>query len=512
MRLPLLSWPALASFTLSALAQTNTPPIHPISLQECMDLALKHNLDVQIERFNPEIARLNLGGAYGAYDPEFSVSAREEYVDQPGEVDPKKSGLDYPYQLKTETVEPSLSGRLPTGLTYDLGASFNNVNGLTDFTSNPKDAELFPPLGLRQTNEYVAFTGITLRQPLLKDFWIDSTRQRIWVNKKTLKISELAVRYQIMNVLTKVQLAYFDLVFAREGLKVQETALALARQLLSETRRRVEVGDLPPLESTQAESQVESAQANVIAAQDALSQAADALKNLVTDDFKTWADTALEPTDPLVPTVVALDRSQSWQNALSARPDYLQAKLDLERRDILVRYDFNQLFPSLDVIGSYGVRASQNSFEAAASDLRDLSHPSYSYGVVFSVPLGNQTARNRYKATRAERQQALLQFKKLEQDILVQIDIAVKSAQSYFKRLNATRAARVFAEAALEAEQKKFANGLSTSFLVLEYQQRLTDARSVELRVLADYRKSLAQLSLAEGSTLEKNHVSVGLR
>ena len=511
MRSSLISWLTLASVAVSACAQTNTSSTRPISLNECVQLALQHNLDLQIERLTPEIARFNLTGAYGYYDPSFTMTARQDYVDQPGELDPKKPNIDFPYQQTVDSFEPGLSGRLPTGLTYDLGATFNSINARTDF-SLTKDADLFAPTGIRRTNDFAAFAGITLRQPLLKDFWIDSTRQRIWVNKKTLKISELALRQQIMNVVTKVQLAYFETVFAHEKVKVEENALALARQLLSETRRRVELGDLPPLEATQAESQAESAQASLMAAQESFFEQGDALKNLLHDDFKSWADTILEPTDALLPVVSILDRSQSWQAALTTRPDYLQAKLDLERRDIMVRYEFNQLFPSLDLIGSYGTLAAEDTFEATAGDLRNFRHPSYRYGVLFSVPLGNQTARGRYKATRAERQQALLQFKKLEQDILVQIDIAVKAADTHFKRLSATRSARVFAQAALEAEQKKFINGLSTSFVVLELQQRLTTARSVELRALADYNKALAQLALAEGATLDKNHLSIGIK
>jgi outer membrane protein TolC len=509
MRWPLMVFFAWLSFAAMLSAQTNSPAVRPISLKECVHSALLHNLDLQIERFTPEIARFHLIGTYGAYDPTFRIAAGQNYIDQPTQLDPKKPNPDFGYEMTTDSVAPSLAGELPTGLTYNIGASFDSLNTKTDFSFSPKDFLDYPPNGIRTTNEFLGFVGITLRQPLLKDFWIDSTREQIWVNKKTLKISELALRHQIMNIVTRVQLAYFDLIYAREGIRVQEQSLALARQLLTETRDRVKAGELPPLEATQAESQVQSAEANVTAAKQVFVEQEAALKNLVSDDFRGWADMTLEPTDTLTPRVVPLDRAEGWQTALTQRPDYLQAKVDLERRDIIVRYQFNQLFPSLDVVGSYGARSAQDSFEAVAGELRNFDHPSYSYGVVFSMPLGNQTARNRYKATRAERQQALLQFRKLEQDILVQVDVAVKAAESHFHRIDATRAARVFAEAALEAEQKKFVNGLSTGFIVLQYQQRLTDARSTELRALADYNKALAQLSFAEGATLDNNQLTI---
>ena len=512
MRSPVIVWCVLICKVAIGQAETNNSPVRPISLRDSVRLAVQHNLDLQIERYAPQIARFNLTGGYGYYEPQFRMAAGHNSIDEPSSVDIKKANPYFAYESGTDTFEPSLSGQLPTGLTYDLGATFANSNARTDFSVSPDNAAAFPPNGIRSTNQFLGFAGISLRQPLLKDFWIDSTRQRIWVNKKTLKISELGLRQQIMNVVTKVQLAYFELVFAREGLKVAEQSRALAQQLVNETRSRVRVGELPPLDAAQAESQLESAQANVITAQQGVAERVDTLKSLLSDDFRAWADVALEPTDPLLPKPAKLDRADGWQTALTQRPDYLQAKLDLERRDIVLRYEFNQLFPSLDLVGSYGSRSGLDSFEAVAGELRNSVHPSYSYGVIFSVPIGNQTSRSRYKATRAERQQALLQFKKLEEDILVQIDIDIKAADSHFRRLDATRAARVFAEAALDAEQKKFAHGLSTSFLVLQYQQRLTDARRLELRSLADYNEALAQLALAEGATLEQNDLELDIR
>ena len=146
------------------------------------------------------------------------------------------------------------------------------------------------------------------------------------------------------------------------------------------------------------------------------------------------------------------------------------------------------------------------------ADLRDRKNPEYSYGVVLSVPLSNQAARNHYKASQAARKQAQLQLKKLEQDIQVQIDNSIKQAQSTLKRVSSTGQARRFAEAALEAEQKKFQNGESTAFVVLELQQRLTAARTAEIQALTDYHKALAELALKEGSALERHKLSLEIQ
>lgn len=497
---------------LTAGAQSTQPTPRALSLRECIDLALRHNLDVQIERYGPDIERFYLKGAYGAYEPVFNFRAERMFLDQPGSFDPKKSGVDFPYELTTDSVGPGLSGRLPSGLTYDLTARSDFFDARTDFSSDPARLNDFPPRGIRYTNQYFATAGITLRQPLLKDFWIDSNRQKILVNKKNLKISEMTLRWQLMHTVTAVQLAYYDLIFAHEKVKDEEQFLEMARQLFGETKRRVQVGDLPQLDEKQAESQVETRQSDLFAAQQDLAEKQNALRILLTDDFKAWVDVDLRPAEGLVAVEEPFNRDESWQNALRQRPDLLRVRAELEKQSINVRYLHNQLFPSLDLVGSYGARGAQHAFEDAVGDVGDGQHPAHSFGVVLSVPLGNRTARNNYNASQAQKKQAELFVKKAEQNILAQVDNAMKLAQSVFRRVKSTHLARVFADDALKAERKKLENGISTTFIVLEYLQRLADARAAEIRALADYNKAVAQFALSEGATLEKNQLTLEVR
>jgi len=501
----------LMALTAGAQSADQTPRL--LSLSECIQQALLHNYDVQIERFTPEIARYNLEGSYGAYEPTFNASAGERFIDQPATFDPKKPGIDLPYELTTDSLGLGIRGLLPTGLSYDAGATANYLSARTDFALSPKDAVSFPPMGIRDTNQYYSVTAITLRQPLLRDFWIDAYRQRIRVNKKNLKISETSLRWKIMNTINAVQQAYYEVVFAREKIRVEEKALELANQLLQETRKRVEVGDLPPLDEKQAETQVQTVQTDLYAAEQALAEQQNALKNLITDEFQTWVDVNVEPSEGLIAVPQMFDRSDSWRNAIGSRPDLVQLRLELEKQGIVVRYRFNQIFPRLDLVGGYGLQGWENSLEDTLGDIGSQSNPIYSYGIEFSIPLGgNRAARNSYKASRAAKLQAALQLKKLEQDVLVQVDDSLKLARSVYKRTNSTREARVYAEAALEAEEKKLQNGVSTPFVVLQLQQKLTDTRTAEIRALSDYNKALAQLALNEGSTLEKNHLSMEVK
>jgi len=224
----------------------------------------------------------------------------------------------------------------------------------------------------------------------------------------------------------------------------------------------------------------------------------------------------IDPVEKLIVVPERFDIAESWRRGLSQRPDLRRLRLDLERRDINLRYLRNRIYPAIDLVGSYGHNgldrrpvSSERQIGGVFQDELRGNSPYYSAGVVFSVPLSTRGPRNAFKASKAEKEQANLLAKRQEQEILVEIDNALKTAQSNLERIEATRTARQYAESALSAEQKKLEAGKSTSFIVLELQRDLTAARSQEIRALADYNKALAQLAFSEGESLERHHVTV---
>lgn len=483
------------AFICAASTQAATNEIRSLTLDEAIRLALQNNLEVQIERFGPQIEQFNLSGAYGAYDPTFSARVVKSFRSSPGGFDATTSFQRTANETDLESYDLGLTGDLPSGLTYDIGGSLDRSSGNTI-----------------KGFQYRPDASINLTQPLLKNFWIDATRQAIWVNRKTLKISELAVDERIMDVVNRTEQAYYDLIFSIENVRVQEKGLELAERLLAENKRRVEVGALAPLDEKQAEAQAAGSRADLLSARQTLQAQENLLKGLMTVSYRDWYGVHIQPVEKLIALPERFNLFESWQKGLTLRPDLLQSRTDVERRDIILRYEKNQLFPQLDLIGSYGRNGLDRHFGAALEDIRDESNPSFSYGVMFSIPLSNRGPRNRYRATKAEKEQALLSLKKLEQDIMVQIQNAVELAQTSLERVDATKQARLYAEAALEAEQKKLENGKSTSFVVLQLQRDLTTARSEEIRALADYNKALAQLSFVEGTVFERNHLTVNVK
>lgn len=479
----------------SASAEDAPEPTRSLSLDDCVQMALNHNLDVQIQRINPVIDRFTLESSRGSYDPTWSSTIDESFRKSDVQINPQLGILTGGDETTTEFGRTGINGVLPySGLTYDLSTSVNRNTG------NRFIGEL-----------YSISTGATLTQPLLKNLWIDGPRRSILVGRRNVNISELRLKSAVIDVITLVERAYYDLIFAAKNVEVQQQSLALAEQLLADNQKRVEVGTMAPLEEKQAQAQVAARKADLISSLQTLGTQQNTLKNLLTDDFLAWSEVLIQPTETLIAVEGNFDKQNSWRKGIAMRPDLLLLKEDLEKQNIEVRYSHNQLFPALDLVGSYRQIGLDSNFRDTAGESLSGRNPAYSIGARLTVPLGNRSARNRFRATKAVKQQAILRLKQSEQNIIVEIDNAIKTAQSNYRRVEATREARKYAEAALDAEEKKLANGASTSFVVLQLQKDLTDARSSELRSLADYNKSLADLAKSEGTTLEKKKLSLDL-
>ena len=464
---------------------------HAMSLEDCIQEALQHNLDVQIERTAPQLSLYNLRGAYGGYDPLFNISAQHSR---------DKSGADGvpPAISDGNSAKSDIGGSLPWGLQYDFTGNIAEQYGFS-FPSN------FDNSG--------GSIGVQLTQPLLKNFWIDNTRLTIRVAKNRLKYSEQGLRLQVITSVTDVENAYYELIYAQENVKVQQEALDLAQTQLDQDKQRVQIGTLAQLDVQQDEAQVATSRANLIAAQSTLNTAQNTLKNLLTDEYLRWHDKDIQPTATITNAPLQLfDLQDSWSKGMTERPDLLQARLDVEKQGIQLKFDRNQLFPELDLIGTYGYNGTAREFNGTFNQFNEGDRPFYSYGAQLSVPLSNVKARNTVKSDKVTLQQLLLTLKQFEQNAMVQIDNAVKQAQSAHESVSATRQARVYAEAALDAEQKKYAVGKSTTFIVLQLQNTLTADRAQEIRSLANYYEALTRLAQQEGSTLERNHINIEVK
>ena len=335
---------------------------------------------------------------------------------------------------------------------------------------------------------------------------------QIKLDKASLKISQYAYILQVMTSVTSVKSAYYSLLYNRGNVEANATALKLAQQLVAENVTRVRVGTLANLDEKQSESQAAASQAALQAAQQALVVQENTLKSLLTTNYMDWANVTPIPSEELMAVTQELDLQEIWRRAIAQRPELAEAKLNVEKQNVTLKYNLNQIFPELDVTGSYGHNSDNTTFDGSMNDLAQGAHSYYSYGVNIAIPLGNIGPRNAYKASKMSLKQVLLQLKQQEQNILVQVDNDVGQVRSTLEQVDATRAARIYAADALAAERTKLANGKSTSFIVLQLISNLTTARVNEVQALANYNIAVAQLALDEGSTLQANQIDVGFK
>ncbi|HEX4121165.1 MAG TPA: TolC family protein [Verrucomicrobiae bacterium] len=483
----------------AALGQMGQPVEKVVSADDLVRIALTNNLDIQISKLQPDVDEFAINGLYGAYEPTLSMNATHSYDSQPGGV-AETSGvtIEEPATLyRNDSYTPTLQGALPTGLTYNLTGNLS----YSDVTYFPRQYEADQP-----------GPGISIDQPLLKNLWIDNTRYTISVAKNTLRTDQQSFRLKVMTVIFNVKTAYYSLIYAREDLRVQQEGLGLKVQTVSDDKQKVRFGSMRPLDEKQAESEAASARSLVQTSLINVEQQENTLKSLLAFHLGELDNFTLIPAEQLIAVPQHPQNQECWRTGLEQRPEMIQAKLAIEKQHVTIKYDFNQLFPQLDVTGSYGRNAADLTLSDTAGDIQAGNHPYYSYGVVLTVPLGNSKARYNYKSDKANLQSLLLQAKKEEWTIVVAIDNDIKSIEADLLKIEYTREARIYAEQALAAGEDELKEGKAINFEVLQYQDNLTSARSAEISALADYNTALEQLALDEGATLKRNHIEVRFR
>ena len=518
-----------------SLAQTKAPAkVRRLSLQDCIKLTLEYNLDLKIDRYNPQISLFTYRATYGDYDPSFTLSGEHIHSESGSRI--LSGGFSIPGSVSdSDSFSSGLTGLLPWGTRYGLGTGtpIQNTYGTSGASVNDLSNPLFfttnnivlltngttQPVSFLRTNfaqtagrapfeNSVGSVELRVSQPLLKNFLIDQTRLSIRVARIGLKESELVLKTQVMDVITTLEKAYYDLIYDRENVAVQQKALEAAEQLVAENRKKVEVGALAPLDLKSAEAQRESSLGDLITAQSTLAVQENLFKQFMTSRYTDWADISIEPAEALSANRQALNVQDSWSKGLAQRPELLQARLDVEKAGIQVKYSRNQLLPELDVFATYGYNGSGREFSDALNDIERTDRPYYTYGGSITLPLARIKERNNHSADKARREQFVWSLKKLEQSIIVTIASDIRQVQSSYEQVNARRKAREFAEDDLAAEKKKLESGKSTPYTVLQKLRDLTTARGGEIQALANYNKNISQLSRDEGTTLERLNVN----
>ncbi len=464
-----------------------------LSLRQSIHLALNHNLDIEVARYQPWIEDQNILAALGTFDVVLYANGayNQSYT-------PTGSALSGAETLEqdTTTLTVGVKKLLPFGTTVDASYYSERLDTNSSFYT------LVP--------QWTEKAGVTVTVPLLRGAGVTSNYSSILISRNNREISIYQFEKSLTEAVYGVHEAYWGLVFSIENKKVKEQSLAVARKLRDENQKKYEHRIVARIDVTQAEAGVASQEEGILTAEAQVLNAADRLKRVV-DPALLRSEEPVWPTDVPRGYDEEIDESASvrraFADALAHRPDYLQIAREIDSLDVTIVKSERDLLPRVDLQGGAYAKGVDDSFGFANSGLFSLDGRELVFGLVVEYPLGTRSARGTLNKAELEKRRSILRRRSLEDQLLVEVREAVRRLKTDEKRIQATRKARILAQEQFDAELKRKEQGLSTTFRVLDVQKELTLALSNEIKAKIDYRLSLANLDRASGTLLTTQNI-----
>ncbi|HTC46478.1 MAG TPA: TolC family protein [Candidatus Aquilonibacter sp.] len=479
---------------------------------------------------------LGLGPAITSFDPVITGTLQNDHLGQTATnifqgVIPGTSLVQ-----NTGTVDFAYNQAFQWGMNLNVG--FNN----TRQTTNSFFSSVSPALN--------SSFRMTVTQPLLQGFGFAANTRFIRIAKNNRELSDVAFRLQIIDSVDQIENIYWDLVYAYENARVQNESLSFAQKTLSDTKKQVEIGSLAPIETVRAQSTVAQDQQLVTTAQTNLQLEQLLMKNALT---RTLRDPVLA-TAEVIPTSATEIPAQEEvvptedliNDALRHRAELVESRIDLNSRDLSNKAVRSALLPTLNLFGYYGgagVGGNQNPLSVCATpnptilqqefgcasptpgalegvfpttglgstlnQLVNSTNPDKGVGLQLNIPLRNRAAQAVQVRSELEYRQAQMRLQQIENQVGIEVRNAQYAVQQNRASVDSAKAALDLARQSLDAEQKKYQFGTSTTTLVLQYQSQLATAESTLVNATVAYEKSRIELDRATGTLLDHNGVSV---
>ena len=539
---------ALLSSSLPAAEIPNTARVgvgvteRKLTLADAIEMALANNLDIEIERSNTAAAATAVKAARGAFDPTLRWLPAYQSSNTP-----------------TGSILQGVGGRLTEDVStenfyYRQQLPWNGASVGLDFENGrTSTSNLFTSLNPYLNSRLV----VSFTQPLVRNRLIDQSRANVKIRRKQLDVSQKDFEIRVIDIITLVQQAYWDLVAARQDVEVQADAVELAAQQLAQNRRMVESGTLAPVETAASEAELERRKDNYYASVGTLTEVENNLKTLLLPDRRseTWGDQIVPLDLSTVELPETEDVRQAVSEALKRRPEVSQLGLRKESNKIDQQLGSDQIKPQVNFVTSYanaGLSGSLNSIAnpftssnaalydrinqlSAQSGLSPIPATSFGslpgtliggYGSVLSSVFGgnyqtiqvglaldltarNRTAQSNYASTLITAKRLGSEQARLEQIIEAQVRNALQAIQTARQRITAAEAAERAAREKLDSETRLFQTGESTNFLVLTRQDEYLDARRRAVVAHLDFNKAVARLEQAQGTTLAAHRLTL---
>lgn len=521
--------PSLLATTLLIVASIAIPSqaredeIVRLSLDECLRMALANNLDLVSARKDPMIAELQVDQSRAVFDAGVTAEGSFNRLNSDLVITDKLPGgggtTDGFNDRDLASGKFTWSQLLNFGGTYDVSIQY---------VDEDKGSQQISTGFFRDSVSTFSSPSTTLgfQLPLLRGFGKENNQIDVLLARSGVDISNEDFRLLAMQTMKATEDGYWDLVASRAAYGVSKESLKLARDLYELNKKKVEVGTLAPIDVTQAEAGVASREEDVIVAEATVQNAEDNLRRFlaVPPDDPTWSAT-LEPVDQPVFEEQSVDVAAAIAIALERRPEIINSGRFLRDSELSERVAKNGARHSLTFDANYVQRKSDFDDRTLTTIIvdpmlppvmtlvdtnTDAKGPDWRVGLTYGFTVGNRQAKAAYAIATINREKSELDVRRVEQDIRVDVRAAARAVTSGAKRVAAARSSAVLQRRTLEAEQKKYENGMSTSFEVLRIQTDLSDAQLSEIRAILDYTKALADLERAKGTLLEARGLALG--
>jgi outer membrane protein TolC len=482
------------------------------SLQECLAIALKNNIALGIKVVQVERQEGLLKQAKEKFLPVLAFQLGKAKTNTPS-----YSWIDAEGAISAESQQ--ISGQLAQALW--LGGSFSLQVDTSQYESNQRFQTINP--------RYEGAVTFKLVQPLLRDMGNRISRKDIIIAGYNRNISANELKAALLDTVYLVEELYWNLVFAERNFEAKTQALKLAEDLLNKNKKMAELGVIAEIEILSAEAETASRQAEILEARALLENSRDELYSTINlGAEKEGAGIIIRPSDDPRREEKTVDAQETLRQALANRADYQNTGITLKSKNLELEYAKNQLLPALNLNFQYwspGLSGTQivyrdndpltgeviglipGAVADAFKNAMEFNYKNWSLYLSLDIPLNSFISRGAYTAARMERREAQLRRLDLERQISLEVSTAARSVTSSFQRIQATSSARELAEKKLTAEEKRQTAGLSTSYMVLQYQRDFTQAMNTELRALCDYSLALARLEKIAGTSLQTRQI-----
>jgi outer membrane protein len=488
-----------------------------LSMRDFLDLVLANNTEIQIQRLSVEQPRNAILRGFSVFDPlvrtAFTTTRRETPANDALAGANILNQLSQPFTFNWQQM-------LPTGTTYNV--EFNTLKASTNSALS-----FFNPAINSGFNANIT-------QPLLRNRGSYVTKLPVTIARSRLRQSEYAIQDQILRLVANAETAYWDVVSARENLRVQEQALALFDQSLKRAQRELELGAISQLEIYQPQAQYANAEILVSQARFRLQQAEDILRRQIGADLDpSVQNTPIVLTeDVAAPVQTAFEKENVVEKAMRIRPDLRAARQNLDIADLTIQSASNLLRPDLRLTAQYGSSGRGGTFYDrrnvfgedgtnntivsvipgglgdSLNQLFGFSYPVYGFGLSLTLPIRDRRASADYADAVVSKRLELLRLRNVEQNARLEVLNAITQVENSKASVELAKIALDLAQKRVDADQKRYDLGTITLFFLLDSQTQLTQAQSTLVTQTVQHRRNLTNLLRSTGELLTERGIA----